>query len=79
MWLFRVALLMLPFILLGGLEISLRLGGYGYDPHFFKRLKIGGEEFFVQNEDFSFRFFPKETARNPGPVRFPVHPLGAVK
>lgn len=73
MWLFRVALLMLPFILLGGLEISLRLGGYGYDPHFFKRLKIGGEEFFVQNEDFSFRFFPKETARNPGPVRFPVH------
>ena len=54
-------------------EISLRLGGYGYNPQFFKRLKIGGEDFFVQNEDFSFRFFPKEIARNPGPVRFRVH------
>ena len=54
-------------------ETSLRLGGYGYDPHFFKRLKIGGEDYFVQNEDFSFRFFPRETVRSPSPVRFPVH------
>jgi tetratricopeptide (TPR) repeat protein len=53
-------------------EVAFRLGGYGYDPRFFKRLKIGGEEYFVQNEDFSFRFFPKATARNPGPIRFPI-------
>ena len=46
------------------LEISLRLGGYGYNPQFFKRLKINDEDFFVQNEDFSRRFFPKEIARN---------------
>jgi len=59
--------------LLGVLEISLRLCGYGYDPQFFKRLKIGGEDFFVQNEDFSRRFFPREIVRNPGPVRFRVH------
>jgi len=70
LWLFRVMLFALPLILLGLLEISLRLGGYGYDPHFFTRIKIGSEEFFVQNEDFSFRFFPGNIARNPGPVRF---------
>ena len=58
--------------MLGVLEVSLRLCGYGYDPRFFKRMKIGSEEFFVQNEDFSRRFFPKELVRNPGPLRFPV-------
>jgi tetratricopeptide (TPR) repeat protein len=73
LWLFRCTALLLPFVLLAVLELSLRLGGYGYDPQFFKRIKIGGEEFFVQNEDFSRRFFPKEVMRNPGPVRFRVH------
>ena len=71
-WLFRFVLLLLPLLLFGVLEGSLRLGGYGYDPHLFKHLKIGSEDFFVQNEDFSLRFFPKEIVRNPGPVRFPV-------
>jgi tetratricopeptide (TPR) repeat protein len=65
--------MLLPFVLLGLLEIAMRFCGYGYDPRFFNRLKIGGQDFFVQNEDFSLRFFPKEIARNPGPVRFPVH------
>ena len=55
------------------MEVSLRLGGYGYNPHLFKRLRIGSEDYYVQNEDFSRRFFPKEIARHPGPVRFPVH------
>ncbi len=73
LWLFRITLLLLPFALLGILELSLSLGGYGYDTHFFKRLTIGGEDFFVQNEDFSRRFFPEAIARNPGPTRFPVH------
>lgn len=73
LWLFRFTLLLLPFVLLGLLEVSLRLGGYGYNPQFFKRLRIGSEDFFVQNEDFSFRFFPREIVRNPGPLRFPVH------
>jgi tetratricopeptide (TPR) repeat protein len=73
LWLFRCTALLLPFVLLGVLEMSLRFFGYGYDPSFFKRMKVGGEEFFVQNEDFSRRFFPKEVMRNPGPVRFRVH------
>jgi tetratricopeptide (TPR) repeat protein len=73
LWLFRGTALLLPLVVLGVLEISLRLCGYGYDPRFFKRINIGGEEFFVQNEDFSRRFFPRELVRNPGPVRFPAH------
>ena len=70
--LFRVTLLLLPFLLLGLFEIALRLGGYGYSPQFFKRAQIGGSEYYVQNEDFGRRFFPKEVARHPGPIRFPV-------
>ena len=73
LWLFRLTALLLPVALLGVLEISLRLGGYGYDTSFFKRLKIGNQDCYVQNDDFSFRFFPPETARNPGPIRMPVH------
>jgi tetratricopeptide (TPR) repeat protein len=60
-------------VLLAALEISLRFAGYGYDPHFFKRIKIGNEDYYVQNDNFSYRFFPPETARNPGPIRMPVH------
>ena len=59
--------------LLAALEISLRLGSYGYNPHFFKRIKIGNEDYFVQNDEFSYRFFPAETARSPGVIRMPVH------
>ena len=73
LWLFRFVLLALPFLLLAAIECLLRLTGYGYDPAFFKRISIGGSDFYVQNEDFSFRFFPKEMVRNPGPLRFPVH------
>jgi tetratricopeptide (TPR) repeat protein len=71
-WLFRIVLLALPFLLLAAVECVLRLAGYGYDPAFFRRVPIGGSDFFVQNEDFSFRFFPKEMVRNPGPLRFPA-------
>jgi len=42
-------------------------GRLWYDPHFFKRLKIGGEDFFVQNEDFSFRFSPRKLCAVPVP------------
>ena len=69
LWLFRLTALLLPIILLGVLELALRLCGYGFDPHFFKPYRIGGEDYLVQNDDFSFRFFPRETARNPGALR----------
>ena len=70
--LFRFVFLLLPFFLLAVAEIFLRLAGYGYTPDFFKRITIDGKEFLVQNEQFSFRFFPKSMARSPGPLRFPL-------
>jgi tetratricopeptide (TPR) repeat protein len=69
LWLFRVAALALPLLLLIGLEAGLRLGGYGFDPHFFKEIEIGGENYYVQNDAFSYRFFPPQNARNPGVLR----------
>lgn len=71
-WLFRIALVLLPIFACLTAEIGLRLGGYGYDPHFFKQTTIDGTHFIVQNEDFTLRFFPKEMVRNPGPLRFPA-------
>ena len=66
--------------MLGALEAGLRVGGYGFNPHFFKPFKIGGEDYWVQNDDFSFSFFPRETARNPGELRMKaVKPPGTIR
>lgn len=71
--------MLLPFLLVG-LEVGLRLGGYGYPTTFFKPLKIEGEAYVVQNEDFGLRFFPKETSRRPEPIRFKAaKPPGTIR
>jgi tetratricopeptide (TPR) repeat protein len=78
--LFRVIALSLPLLLLIGLETGLRLGGYGFDPHFFKLIKIGDEDYYVQNDAFSYRFFPPQNARNPGVLRMKaVKPSGTYR
>lgn len=64
-WLFRSALVLLPIFACLTAEIGLRMGGYGFDPHFFKHATIGGTDFIVQNEDFTLRFFPKEMVATP--------------
>jgi tetratricopeptide (TPR) repeat protein len=72
-WLFRlVALVVIPFVLLGGAEVGLRLAGYGYDPALFKKITIGGGEYYVNNEAFGLRFFPPQLARSLGPIRIPA-------
>ena len=80
-WLFRLtALLLLPLLLVGGLEAALRLADYGYDTHLFKKIRIGGEEFFVNNDTFGLRFFPPELARFPGEFRMAAHkPAGTYR
>ncbi len=61
-------------------EGALRLAGYGYSTAFFKKMRIQGEDFYVQNDDVALRFFPPETARNPGPIRMRVHkPTGTFR
>jgi tetratricopeptide (TPR) repeat protein len=68
---------LVPAVVLGALEFALRLAGYGYSTHLFKRQRIGNELFLVENTDFSLRFFPPEIARTPGPIKIkPEKPPG---
>jgi tetratricopeptide (TPR) repeat protein len=68
-WLFRLLAICLPLLLIvGGGELLLRVLGYGFDPHFFKRATVGGRECYVANEEFGLRFFPRSMARFPPPV-----------
>ncbi len=67
-WLWRIAALALAPLLLAALEAGLRLAGYGYPTHFFKKTSIGGRDFYVENDKFGWRFFPQELARSPPPV-----------
>jgi tetratricopeptide (TPR) repeat protein len=72
-WLFRfIIVVALPLLVLGGLEAGLRLAGYGYDTGFFKKVLVGGKEYYINNENFSLRFFPAPLARWPAPFIFPV-------
>jgi tetratricopeptide (TPR) repeat protein len=59
-------------LVLGGTEAALRLAGYGYPTGLFQKMRIGQEDFLVENEKFSLRFFPPELVRFPEPFRLPV-------
>jgi tetratricopeptide (TPR) repeat protein len=56
-------------VLLCMVEGALRVAGYGYPTGFFKPLRIGGQDFLVENDKFGYRFFPPELARLPTPFR----------
>jgi len=74
-WAFRLAaMFIVPAILLGGLELCLRLAGFGFDPHFFKPEQIRGKPCYVANEDFGLRFFPRGMVRFPPPVMMSTKP-----
>ena len=71
LWLMRLcAMIFIPFFILGGIELGLRLAGYGYDTSFLRRIQIEGHDYFVPNEKFSYRFFPPAIARRTLPFRF---------
>jgi tetratricopeptide (TPR) repeat protein len=59
----------LPLIVLGTIELGLRLAGYGYQTGIFKKMTIDGKSYLANNDDFSLRFFPPRAARFLGPVR----------
>jgi tetratricopeptide (TPR) repeat protein len=68
-WLFRfIAMAVLPLMLLGGLEVGLRLAGFGYSTCFFEKIRIGEKDFWINNDGFSLRFFPPQLARWSDPV-----------
>ncbi len=64
------AMIFIPLLILGSIELGLRLIGYGYDTSFFREIQINGHNFYVPNEKFSHRFFPPALARTAFPFRF---------
>ena len=61
---FRLAALLLPVVLILLLELVLRLVGYGYPTCFFLR----SGDAYVENQDFTRRYFPPGLARSPQPI-----------
>jgi tetratricopeptide (TPR) repeat protein len=71
LWLMRLfVMIFVPLLVMGGIELGLRLGGYGYDTGFFRRIQMNGRDFYVPNDKFSYQFFPPALARPLLPVRF---------
>ncbi len=66
-------MVLVPLLLLGGLEAALRVAHYGYDTGFFKKCRVGQQEFLVDNEKFSLRFFPPQLGRWPTPIMMRAH------
>ena len=54
-----------PLVIVAGLEFGLRLCGYGYPASFFLLTKINGQDYYVPNDSFGYRFFPPALARTP--------------
>ena len=54
-------------VLLGLVELGLRLAGYGFPSNFFLRSQIDGARVLVENDKFGYRFFPPAVARPPTP------------
>jgi tetratricopeptide (TPR) repeat protein len=63
-----MAALGIPIILLGLLELSLRLAGFGYPTAFLLPFRNDGHAVFVQNNRFGWRFFGPAMARLPQPL-----------
>lgn len=61
--------MVLPLVLLGAVELTLRLAGYGHPTSFFVPMRMDGRDYYVPNDKFSFRFFPPSMARVPTPLR----------
>jgi tetratricopeptide (TPR) repeat protein len=64
-----LALLLVPGLTFGLLEVALRVAGYGYDTAFFKKARINGQDFLINNDNFGRRFFPPQLVRLPGCLR----------
>jgi tetratricopeptide (TPR) repeat protein len=73
LWLMRLfVMIFVPALVLGGIELGLRLVGYGYNADFFNRIRINNRDYYVPNEKFGSRFFPAAMARTTTPFRFPA-------
>ncbi|MCU0772655.1 MAG: hypothetical protein MUE94_12940 [Verrucomicrobia bacterium] len=70
----------IPLVVLGSVELGLRLAGFGYPTGFFLPSRIEGRDYLIPNFKFSYRFFPPALAREPVLFRMSaVKPEGAVR
>ncbi|MBN1515419.1 tetratricopeptide repeat protein [Candidatus Sumerlaeota bacterium] len=77
-WLFRLAAMILPSLLLFAmLEVGLRLGGFGYPTQFIVGPDSHGV--FMTNRFFGWRFFPHAIAREPVYHELTAKPDGAIR
>ncbi len=53
-------------------ELLLRALGIGYPTAFFLKTEVNGRAMFIENQQFSRRYFPPGLERTPQPVMFPV-------
>ena len=81
LWCFRFgAFFLVPLLVLAAVELGLRLAGYGYPTAFFKPIRIGKDDYLVENDKFGLRFFPPALARSPAPVKMKAKkPAGAYR
>ena len=79
-WFRLAALVLVPLVLLGAVELVLRAAGYGYPVGFFLPYSAGGQPRLIENQEFGWRFFPPAAARTPRPMLLPaVKPAGTVR
>jgi tetratricopeptide (TPR) repeat protein len=77
---FRLIAIAVPLVGLILLEFFLRLVGYGYPTDFFLKTTVNGQPMFIENQQFSRRYFPPGLERTPQPVMFPtVKPPNTVR
>jgi len=81
LWGFRLlALAGVPLLFLGLLELGLRLAGFGYPTGFLLKSSNRGEDTFVQNNQFGWRFFGPRAARLPEAASIPrAKPPGTLR
>ncbi|HEX5398525.1 MAG TPA: tetratricopeptide repeat protein, partial [Verrucomicrobiae bacterium] len=81
LWCFRLmALVGVPLLLLGLLDLGLWLAGFGYPTAFLLKSSNHDEKTFVQNDQFGWRFFGPRAARTPDPTSIPREkPPGTVR
>jgi tetratricopeptide (TPR) repeat protein len=71
-WVFRLAAALgAPLLVLGAVELGLRIAGFGYPTSFTIACEVGGVPSRCDNPDFSRTYFPAALARPPIPFSFP--------
>ncbi len=73
LWLFRViAVIIIPTLLFGLVEVGLRIGGYGYPTGVTVKCKFKGKDAYCSNLSFGWRFWPRNLTRNFTPFVIPA-------